>query len=119
MKKILVGGLAVAASLGLAAGSAQAAKPFNFNSDKNWSTVLGLECEKIDDLDIEYWDATGYFDAVVVKGGSVDYGSGPGIEVYTQVVEGQRLFAPENAGGNVADISWAMLCEGDEPPYSY
>jgi hypothetical protein len=123
MRKILVGGLAVAASLGLASGSALAGPPFNYNSAENWSEVLGLECEKLDDLDIPEWEADGDYAAVVMKGGSVDYGSGPGIKVYEDVMEGDVLYAPMNKGGNVADISWAMLCLGDdyppyEPPYS-
>ncbi len=116
MKKILVGGLAAVASLGLASGSALAEKPFNYNSDENWSEVLGLECEKIDDLDIPFWEADGDYAAVVVKGGSVDSGSGPGVKVYEEVVAGDVLYAPLNKGGNVADISWAMLCMG-EPVY--
>ena len=119
MKKILVGGVAAAASVGLAAGSALAAPPFNYNSDENWSEVLGLECEKLDDLDIPSWEADSDYPAVVVKGGSVDYGYGKGVMLYEDVMEGDILFAPVNRGGNVADISWAMLCLGDDyPPYN-
>jgi hypothetical protein len=119
MKKILVGGLAVAASLGLATGSALADKPIIYNSADYWSTELGLECEKLDDLDIEYWEADGDYTAVIMKGGSYDHGDGPGIKVYFGVATGEILYAPVNNGGNVADISWAMLCGGDDYPYYY
>jgi hypothetical protein len=125
MKKILVGGLAVAASLGLAAGSAQAAKPFNFNSDKNWSDVLGLECTKVEAkyLPIEpeatYWIADMKYAAVIAKGGNVSEGNdGPGILVYEGVEAGDMIKPPLNNGGQQAAISWLMFCEGDDyPPY--
>ena len=120
MKKLLVGGLAVAASLGLASGSALADKPFNYNSAENWSAVLSDElqrdvtCVKTE-LSAPSWDVDeDYLLAVVVKGGSVDHGPGPGIIVYTgdDAGYGMPLYAPENRGGNVADISWVMKCKG-------
>lgn len=122
MKKMIVGGLAASASLLMVGGTALATPPFNYNSDENWSEVLGLDCVKFEagDLglgdDTKSWIADMDYAAVVAKGGSVDSGSGPGIVVYENVMAGDEIMPPLNSGGQQAAISWLMFCEGDGYP---
>lgn len=64
------------------------------------------------------WVADADYDLVVVKGGSVDYGDGPGNLVYYNVQAGDVLVAPLNAGGQQAAISHIILCGKQEVPPS-
>lgn len=81
------------------------APPCNLNSAPCWCD----DGVKIEPGGME-WVADADYDLVVVKGGSVDYGDGPGNLVYYNVQAGDVLIAPLNAGGQQAAISHIILC---------
>lgn len=56
------------------------------------------------------WVADADYPLVVVKGGNVDTGNGPGNNVYFDVQAGDVLQAPLNAGGQHAAISHVITC---------
>ena len=106
--------LAAAGAVALVAGPA-AAGPVNTNSAGYWSAQLSLTCTKTESAALAgstSWTSDGYYAAVLIKGGSVDSGWGPGIVVYRNVQTGQNFDSATNAGGQVAGISWLMTCTG-------
>lgn len=52
---------------------------------------------------------------LVVKGGSVNLGHGPGNAVYYEPDDGIHYFAPSNDGDNQADVSHWIVCKGTVP----
>ena len=52
---------------------------------------------------------------LVVKGGSVDTGNGPGNNVIFNPTAGVAYFPPTNGGGNVAGVSHWIVCKGETP----
>ena len=56
------------------------------------------------------------FVVLIVKGGSVDHGYGPGNAVYENPVAGTAYSAPANAGGQSAEVSHWIICVGEEEP---
>ena len=55
------------------------------------------------------------WEVLIVKGGSVDTGFGPGNAVYDLPSAGVAYSAPNNNGGNVADVSHWIVCKGETP----
>ncbi len=55
------------------------------------------------------------WEVLIVKGGSVDTGSGPGNVVYNLPSAGVAYFAPTNAGGQQAAVSHWIVCKGQTP----
>lgn len=57
------------------------------------------------------------WEVLIVKGGSVDYGDGPGDVVYELPEAGVAYYPPLNKGGQVAGVSHWIVCKGesDEP----
>ncbi len=104
----------------------------NYNSTTYWEGVYpGTTCTKVDDdwpfspygsvtdrnkavtLKAKASGAT----ALIVKGGSVDNGSGPGNVVYSNPVAGRPYFAPLNKGGQQADVSHWIICMPNTPSF--
>lgn len=56
-----------------------------------------------------------HWEALIVKGGSVDNGSGPGNVVYTHPSAGTPYLTPLNAGGQQSDVSHWIVCKGTTP----
>lgn len=114
MKRITAAAFATLGAVALTAAPALAGPPPNTNSDSYWSAQTGLTCVKA-----EYgsdaptsWTADADYVLVLVKGGSVDSGFGPGIAGYGFVREGATVSSAVNAGGQVAAISWIITCNG-------
>lgn len=105
--------LLMTAAAAMVAAPVAAAPAANPNTASYWSAELGLKCYKTSISDVHKWVANRDFAAVVVKGGAVDYGFGKGIWVYEDVMKGTKIYAPKNNGGQVADISWLIVCKGD------
>ncbi len=53
-----------------------------------------------------------HYSLLVVKGGNVDLGNGPGNNVYPKPVAGTPYAAPNNAGGQPANVSHWIVCKG-------
>ena len=58
------------------------------------------------------------WEVLVVKGGSVDIGFGPGNAVYELPLSGVGYGAPANAGGNAPAVSHWIVCKGAGPDTS-
>jgi hypothetical protein len=56
-----------------------------------------------------------HWEVLIVKGGSVDNGDGPGNKVYNHPEAGVPYFAPLNDGGQQADVSHWIVCKGTTP----
>jgi len=56
-----------------------------------------------------------HWEALIVKGGSVDSGWGPGNAVYIHPSAGTPYFAPLNAGGQQSSVSHWIVCKGTTP----
>jgi hypothetical protein len=114
MKRITAAAFATLGAVALTAAPALAGPPPNTNSDSYWSTKTGLTCAKAEygsDAPT-FWTSDGYYALVLIKGGSVDTGYGPGIVAYPNVQPGQSLDSATNAGGEITAISWLMTCVG-------
>lgn len=111
MKKIAATVFAAAAAGALVAGPAVGVPGPNYNSASYWSTELGMDCMKLSVSGVPYWTADAAYGAVIIKGGSVNYGDGPGNVVYRDVEAGDMLYAPLNAGGQQAAVSHVIVCD--------
>jgi len=56
-----------------------------------------------------------HWEVLIVKGGSVDYGDGPGNKVYPHPSAGTAYYAPLNNGGQQAAVSHWIVCKGTTP----
>ena len=104
--------LATAAATTLFAASAASAAPGpNYNSAGYW----GPDCTKLSEPSQgaggQVWFADQNYALVIVKGGSVDYGYGPGNRIWEDVMPGDALMAPLNHGGQQAAISHIIVCD--------
>jgi hypothetical protein len=120
MKKKLGGAVFAAAAVGAMlvapAGAAPGhVPPSNTNSVAYWEYELDMDCTKTSIANVRKWYADGAYEAVVVKGGAVDSGWGKGVKVYMDVEMGDKIRAPKNNGGQVADISWLITCNPGDP----
>jgi len=105
--------------------------PGNPNNPAYWEALYELpagSCVKYDPPNTE--NADGYLDddgkavvlnpgtwaLLVVKGGSVDIGSGAGNAVYELPIAGELYYSPKNGGGNVPEVSHWIICAGLIPP---
>lgn len=55
------------------------------------------------------------WEVLIVNGGSVDTGNGPGNAVYPLPTAGTPYFAPQNAGDQQAGVSHWIVCKGETP----
>ena len=131
-KKLLAIGsalLLVAGFVSLGAGSSSATAPVdNTNEITYWETQYpsGTTCFK--DTDAAPYGAVtdsgmtvtlaGSYDwvALIVKGGAVDYGDGPGNKVYSSPSSGTPYSPPLNNGGQQAAVSHWIVCINTTPP---
>ncbi|HEY9499091.1 MAG TPA: hypothetical protein VIQ78_08725, partial [Terrimesophilobacter sp.] len=127
-KKILAIGsslLLVAGFVSLGAGPASADPPVdNTNGTSYWEAVYpGSDCYKDNGSYGAVTDSgmtvtlTGSYDwvALIVKGGAVDNGDGPGNKVYNNPSSGTPYSPPLNTGGQQAAVSHWIVCVGTPP----
>ncbi|MEO6942826.1 MAG: hypothetical protein ABI238_06265, partial [Terrimesophilobacter sp.] len=127
-KKLLAIGsalLLVAGFVSIGAGPANAENADNTNNTSYWENVYpGSTCYKDDakygavSSDGMTVTLSGSYDwtALIVKGGAVDYGQGPGNKVYGSPVSGTPYSPPLNAGNQQAAVSHWIVCVGNPPP---
>lgn len=87
---------------------------YKYEADSQYGSVTnGGKAVTLSTFD-QSW-AGDHWEVLIVKGGSVDNGDGPGNVVYEHPSAGVAYFAPLNAGERQSDVSHWIVCGGTTP----